>query len=269
MGPLSDHALSLLRGAYFGTLIGGFAFLLLWEGGAPRIAFGSPAERRRHVLRNLGMLALVVLIADLGVGAWLLNTSGRIGAVSPGLLSRFDLGWPALLATGVLTIDLFEYWWHRACHAVPWLWRLHRVHHSDTHLDATTGARFHALESSLGIALLVGMMLLAGIPLWVELARTLVVNPLTLAQHANVTFPQWLDRASRPLIATPELHRVHHSPMRAEQDSNYGQIFSFWDRLFGTYRTPPATTADAGVTGLDAERFQTIAGMCATPFRRI
>jgi sterol desaturase/sphingolipid hydroxylase (fatty acid hydroxylase superfamily) len=266
--PLSDPVLALLRGAYFGTLFGSFFFFLLWEGGAPRVAFVSAAARRRHVLRNLGMLGLVVLIADLVVGGWLLGTVNRIGAVSPGLLSRFDLAWPVLLAIGILAIDLFAYWWHRVCHAIPWLWRLHRVHHSDTHLDATTGARAHALETSLEIVVLVGAMLLAGIPLWVELVRTLFLNPLLLAQHANVTYPQWLERAACPLIVTPEIHRVHHSPIGAEQNSNFGQFFSIWDRLFGTYRTPPATTADVGVAGLNAERFQTLAGMCATPFLR-
>ncbi|MFZ2209287.1 MAG: sterol desaturase family protein [Porticoccaceae bacterium] len=197
--------LALLRGAYFGTLFGGFFFFLLWEGGAPRIAFGSAAVRRRHVLRN------------------------------PGMLSRFDLARPALLAIGIVAIDLFAYWWHRACHAIPWLWRLHRVHHSDTHLDATTGAGAHALETSLEIVVLVGAMLLAGIPLWVELTRTLFLNPLLLAQHANVIVPPWFERAARPLIVTPEIHRVHHAPIRVEQDSNFGQIFSIWDRLFGTY----------------------------------
>ena len=115
------------------------------------------------------MLGFVVLIADLVVGRWLLGTLNRIGAVSPGLLSRFNLAWPVLLAIGILAIDLFAYWWHRVCHATPWLWRLHRVHHSDTHLDATTGARAHTLETSLEIVVLVGVMLLAGMcvtPLW-------------------------------------------------------------------------------------------------------
>ena len=269
MAPLADATLSLLRGAYAGTLIGGFIFFLLWEGGAPRVAFGSGPERRRHVLRNLGMLLLVVLVADLVVGAWLLGTVTRIGAPSPGWLSRFELEWPALLVIGIVAIDLFQYWWHRACHAVPWLWRLHRVHHSDTHLDVTTGARFHALESSLGIALLVGAMLLAGIPLWVELVRTIAVNPLILAQHANVSFPRWLERAARPVLATPEVHRVHHSRLRAEQDSNFGQMLSVWDRLFGTWRTPPASSRLVGVNGMDAARFQTVDGMCATPFLRV
>lgn len=268
MESLPDHALSLLRGAYFGTLLGGFVFFLLWEGGAPRIAFSSAAARRRHLLRNLGMFALVLLFADFAVGAVLLGTVDRIGAISPGVLSRFDLAWPALVITGILATDLFHYWWHRACHAVPWLWRLHRVHHSDTHLDASTGTRFHAFETALGIVLLVGFMLLAGIPFWVELVRTLLLNPLALAQHANVNFPPWLDRVARPLIVTPKVHRVHHSPLRAEQDSNYGQVFSFWDRLFGTFRSPPATTTEVGVAGMGAERFQTVIGMCVTPFRR-
>ena len=221
------------------------------------------------MLRNLGMLLLVVLIADLVVGAWLLGTVTRIGAPAPGWLSRFELEWPVLLVIGIVAIDLFQYWWHRACHAVPWLWRLHRVHHSDTHLDVTTGSRFHALESSLGITLLVGAMLLAGIPLWVELVRTIAVNPLIMAQHANVSFPLWMERAARPVLATPEMHRVHHSRLRAEQDSNFGQMFSVWDRLFGTYRQPPAANVTVGVAGLESADFQSVAGMCATPFRRI
>ncbi|MEO8134219.1 MAG: sterol desaturase family protein [Betaproteobacteria bacterium] len=269
MEPLiSQQALSLLRGAYFGTLIGAFAFFLLWEGGAPRIAFANSGERRTHLLRNFAMLALVILIADIFVGYGLLGTAQRLDVETTNGLSALGLGWPALLLAGVLILDLFNYWWHRACHAVPWLWRLHRVHHSDTHLDATTGARFHVLETSLAIVLLIGFMTLAGIPLWIELVRTVIVNPLVLTQHANVTFPARLDRAFRPVLVTPALHRVHHSLLRAEHDRNYGQIFSIWDRLFGTYSSPPAASLAVGVAGLDGEAWQTVAGMCATPFRR-
>lgn len=266
--PLSDYALSLLRGAYFGTLLGGLIFFLVWEGGAPRIAFADSAARHRHVLRNLVMFGLVVLIADLLVGTWLLETNYRIGAPAPGLLAPLELGWVALLLVGIPGVDLLMYGWHRACHAVPWLWRIHRVHHSDTHLDASTGTRFHALETSLAIMLTVAAMDAAGIPLWVELVRTIIVNPLLLAQHANLVYPAWLERFGGPLFVTPDFHRVHHATVRSGQDANFGQLFSFWDRLFGTWRTPRAGMAAVGVDGMDAERYQSALGMCATPFLR-
>ena len=265
---LSAQALSLLRGAYFGVLVGAFSFFLLWETGAPRVAFATAAERRRHLLRNFAMFALVVVVADIGVGYGLLGTAQRIEAPTGSGLGALGWEWPAMLVAGIVLLDLFNYGWHRACHAVPRLWRLHRVHHSDTHLDATTGARFHVLETSLAIGLLIGFMTVVGIPLWVELVRTLVVNPLALAQHANVTFPAGLDRRLRSVIVTPELHRVHHSLSRAEHDRNFGQILSIWDRLFGTYAAPPAQSADVGVAGLQSESWQTVRGMCATPFRR-
>jgi sterol desaturase/sphingolipid hydroxylase (fatty acid hydroxylase superfamily) len=264
---MSDYVLTLLRGAYFGTLVGGFIFFLMWEGGAPRRSFAGDADRRRHVLRNFGLFVSVVLIADIAVGMVLFDASRWI-ARSPGtLLGGLDGWWPLQLAAGIVAIDFLYYWWHRASHAVPLLWRIHRVHHSDPHLDVTTGTRFHPLEVSISIGLVIVVLNALGIPLWVELARTLVVNPLVMAQHANVAFPARWDALLRPLIVTPELHRVHHSPLRAEHDANYGQIFSCWDRWFGTLRPPPASVAEVGVAGLESARWQTVAGMLATPFR--
>lgn len=265
---MSDEALALLRGAYFGTLIGGYLFFIQWESGRAHRPFADAASRRRHVLRNLGLFVLVVLLADLAFGIGLLNTTSMIQSVPDGLLTRFDLSWPVQLVIGVVAIDLLYYGWHRLSHAVPLLWRMHRVHHSDTHLDVTTATRFHPLEVCVSIALVVSVLLALGIPLWVELARTLIINPLIMAQHANVRFPQSWDRALCGWLVTPALHRVHHSPLREEHDSNYGQIFSLWDRWFGTLRTGPASVAEVGVRGLDAERWQSVAGMMLTPFAR-
>jgi len=264
---MSDYVLTLLRGAYFGTLFGGFIFFLMWEAGSPRRMFANGAARRQHVLRNFGLFVLVVLIADIAVGMVLLGASRWI-ARSPGtLLAGLDEWWPLQMLAGIVAIDFLYYWWHRASHAVPLLWRIHKVHHSDPHLDVTSGTRFHPIEASISVGLVVVVLNALGIPLWVELARTLVVNPLVMAQHANVVFPARWDARLRRLIVTPEFHRVHHSPSRAEHDANYGQIFSCWDRWFGTLRETPSLVEEAGVTGMESARWQTVSGMMATPFR--
>lgn len=263
---MSDFALSLLRGAYFGFLAGGFLFFLLWESGAPRRPFADPHTRIRHVLRNFGCLALVVLIADVLFGSLLLKTWQFVAVAPVGLLTRFELGWPLELAIGIVVIDLVYYGWHRLAHAVPMLWRLHRVHHTDTHLDVTTGSRFHPLEVCASIALVVGVLVALGIPLWVELARTLIVHPLIMAQHANVAFSGRSEAWLRAVIVTPALHRLHHSPLVVERDANYGQMFSLWDRWFGTLRQASSSVGTVGVAGFDAERWQTVRGMLLTPF---
>jgi sterol desaturase/sphingolipid hydroxylase (fatty acid hydroxylase superfamily) len=262
-----DSALSLLRGAYLGTLIGGFLFFLAWEAHAPRSPLPVGSTRRRHLLRNFAMLGAVVIVADLAFGIALMDTTGRLAAAHTGLLSRFAPGLLVQLVVGFVAVDFMFYWWHRASHAVPLLWRIHRVHHSDPHLDATTATRFHPVEVSFTIVLVVVTLSTLGIPLWVDLARTLVINPLFMAQHANVAFPPRWEHIGRALIVTPELHRVHHSPLREEHDTNYGQVFSIWDRWFGTLREPPATVPEVGVRGLEGERWQTVIGMLLTPFR--
>jgi len=262
---MTDFVLSLLRGAYFGVLAGGFLFFLLWESGAPRRLFADPAARRRHILRNFGCFALVVLIADAFFGSVLLRSWQFVATAPEGLLTRLDLGWPWQLAIGIVVIDLLYYGWHRLAHAVPALWRLHRVHHSDTHLDVTTSSRFHPFEVCISIALVVGVLLVLGIPLWVELARTLIVHPLIMAQHANVAFSGRSEAWLRPFIVTPALHRLHHSVVTVEHDANYGQLFSLWDRWFGTLRHTPSAGA-VGVAGFEGDRWQTVRGMLLTPF---
>jgi len=262
---VTDSVLSLLRGAYVGSFIGGFVFFLLWEAAKPRCPFADANERRRHVLRNLGCLALIIVFADIVFGQLLLRTYSLLAAVPAGLLTPLELHWSVQLAFGIVALDLLVYGWHRLTHAVPLLWRLHRVHHTDTHLDVTTAARFHPLETCANIALVVGVLMALGIPLWVELARTLVVQPLLMAQHANVDMGGRWERALRWLLVTPALHRLHHSPLRAEHDANYGQIFSCWDRWLGTLRAPPSAAGRVGLDGFEADRWQSVAGMMATP----
>ena len=265
---MPETLVSLLRGLYLGTLIGGFVFFLAWEDANPRRPFADAAAKRRHRLRNFGMLLLVIVLADILFGWGLLGTLGMVASMPFGFFADAGLGWPLQLAIGFVALDLASYWTHRAMHAWPPLWRIHRVHHGDRHLDATTASRFHPLDVAITIVVVVGTLGALGIPLWVELARNVVINPLLMAQHANVAFSPRLDAILRRVIVTPALHRVHHSPISDEHDANYGQIFSCWDRWFGTWRDPPAASAGVGLDGLRDERWHTLGGMFLTPFRR-
>ncbi len=141
------------------------------------------------------------------------------------------------------------------------------MHHSDPHVDVTTGARNHPLETAIAITGRVGIYLALGLPLWIELVRVIAVNSIFLAQHANVAFPRAIE-ALRSVLVTPAVHRLHHSPVPPLIDRNFGQMFSFWDRLFRTY-AEPATPAppEYGLRKLAGERWQTVAGILLTPLR--
>lgn len=257
---LSEQGLAFVGNLYFAAFLGSFAFLVTWEGARP--------HRLRHVARNLGLFLLVVLLADVVVGGWMLGAHLRLGRIPDGLLRALRDSVPAQLAAGFLALDLLDYGFHRLCHRVRWLWLIHSVHHSDTQLDVSTGLRFHPVEVSLGVAATVGVLTVLGLPLWIEGARAAVMNPLALAQHANVKFPPWFARALAWIIVTPEIHHVHHSTQPGEYNSNYGQMFSFWDRLFGTYRKPEHSAPFSyGLPPLGGDAWQSLAGMTLTPWR--
>jgi sterol desaturase/sphingolipid hydroxylase (fatty acid hydroxylase superfamily) len=256
--------LSLLRITYYGLMAGTFAFLLLWEDGAPLVQ-GMPS-RRQHVLRNLGLFVCVVAVADGLVGGWLLDIPSRLTLTPPGLLTPLPL--VAQLVVALVVMDLATYATHRLFHAQRWLWLMHSVHHSDAHVDVSTSIRHHPVEVAIDVAVKLTLYLLLGLPLWIEAARTLLINPLSMAQHANIAYPAWCERPLRWLLVTPAMHRVHHLPEPVSTDSNFGQCFSFWDRLFGSYRAPdPKLPPRFGLVNLAGEPFQSIAGMLLTPLR--
>jgi sterol desaturase/sphingolipid hydroxylase (fatty acid hydroxylase superfamily) len=259
-----NDMLSLLRIAYYGLMAGTFAFLLLWEDGSP-LARGMPS-RRRHVLRNLALFVCVVAVADGLVGAWLLDIPSRLVITPTGLLTPLPLA--AQLIVAFVVMDLSTYAVHRLFHAQRWLWLMHSVHHSDAQVDVSTSIRHHPVEVAIDVAVKLGLYLLLGLPLWIEAARTLLINPLSMAQHANIAYPAWVERPLRWLLVTPAMHRVHHLPEAPATDSNYGQCFSFWDRIFGTYRAPdPARAPRFGLANLAGESFQSVSGMLLTPVR--
>lgn len=156
-----------------------------------------------------------------------------------GLLNLVSLpGWVAVVLA-VLALDLAIYFQHRIFHAVPWLWRLHRMHHADLEFDVTTGLRFHPLEILLSMAIKMAVVVIIGAPVLAVVVFEVLLNATSLFNHGNVRLPQRVDRWLRLLLVTPDMHRVHHSAIQRETDSNFGFSVPWWDRLFGTYQAQP------------------------------
>lgn len=245
-----------------------FATLALLEVLAPRRLLER--SRRKRWPSNLGLMVLYTaglrLVAPLGaVGAALWASRNGWGA-----LNALDA--PSWLAVplAVITLDLIVYGQHVALHRVPWLWRLHRVHHADIGFDLTTGVRFHPLEIA-GSAVLKAVAVIAmGAPALAVLLFEVLLSATALFTHANLKAPLGFDRALRVLVVTPDMHRVHHSAIRAETDSNFGFNLSIWDRLFHTYVRQPRLGQEGVVFGLPAfreDRADRLDRLIVQPFR--
>jgi sterol desaturase/sphingolipid hydroxylase (fatty acid hydroxylase superfamily) len=182
-------------------------------------------------------------------------------------------GWPAwaeLLLT-LLLLDLVIYGQHWAFHKVPALWRLHRMHHSDLDIDVSTGLRFHPVEILLSMGIKIAAVAVLGAPAAAVVVFEVLLNGVTLFNHANLRLPTGFDRLLRLLVVTPDMHRVHHSVHREETDSNFGFSFPWWDRFFRTYRAQPADGHENMVIGLESfrdPRRQGLLGLLWQPFVR-
>lgn len=219
-----------------------FAFVLLamalWEVVARR-----RPQRIRRRQRWPGNLAIVVLDT---LAVRLFFPLAAVGAA----LVAAEQGWglfnlvsvPIGLAVvvSVVMLDAAIYFQHRLFHAVPWLWRLHRMHHADLEFDVTTGLRFHPLEILISMGIKLAMVALLGAPALAVLIFEVLLNATSMFNHGNVRLPARVDRWLRLAVVTPDMHRVHHSIVRQETDSNFGFNLPWWDRLFGTYRDQPA-----------------------------
>jgi sterol desaturase/sphingolipid hydroxylase (fatty acid hydroxylase superfamily) len=158
-----------------------------------------------------------------------------------GLLTFLGVPAAAGMVAGILLLDVWKYWEHRLMHAVPALWRLHRVHHSDVEIDFTTSERHHPLEVMLSIAGLFAVIYLLGIPPEAVLLYSLIATAVVVLSHANIEVPQWLDGALRNIVVTPAFHVVHHYADRRETDTNFALVITLWDRIFGSLHRENAT----------------------------
>jgi len=219
------------------TAVAVLLVLLAWEMGRPFFAlFAHTAERVRHGVLNLMLGALNILVVTLVfASAWLAVTQWA-EAHRFGLLHMLTLPPVAGAALAVLLLDAWTYAWHRLNHRVQSLWRFHRFHHSDRAMDVTTASRFHTGEIVLSSALRVPVLALIGCGIEELALYEILLFSVVQFHHANIALPDRLDRWLRLIVVTPSLHKVHHSVVRAECDSNYSSLFSWWDRIFRSQR---------------------------------
>jgi sterol desaturase/sphingolipid hydroxylase (fatty acid hydroxylase superfamily) len=231
----SDGAIRL---AVFASV---FLVMALFELAAPKRRLIAPKGRRW--LTNLGIsvtgTVLIRLMAMLAVPLAAIAAASYAETHGIGLLNQLD--WPEWLkiTVALLVLDLAIWAQHLASHKIPLFWRLHRVHHADRDIDVTTAVRFHPIEIGLSMLWKIAVVMAIGAaPLAVFLFEV-ILNACAMFNHANIALPAWLDRPLRLLIVTPDMHRVHHSVLWREHDSNYGFNLSVWDRLFRTYTAEP------------------------------
>ncbi len=245
-----------------------FMLMALWELTSPRRPHDTSRSTRWP--SNLGIvvidsLAVRVLFPVSAVAlAMLCESEGW------GLFNNWQLPvWTTVLVS-VLILDLVIYWQHVLFHAVPILWRLHRMHHADQEFDVTTGARFHPIEIVLSMIIKLSVVTVLGTPAISVLVFELLLNATAMFNHSNIHMPLGLDRVMRWLVVTPDMHRVHHSVIVRETNSNFGFNLPWWDRLFGTYLDQPADGHVRMVIGLEQFRDpveQRLDLMLSQPFR--
>lgn len=224
-----------------------------------------------RVLRNAGLFLVNAGISPLivvPISVW--AASHGLATFGLGWRPTWLTGWPGLLFDLVL-LDFWIYWWHRANHTAPLLWRFHAVHHLDRFLDTTTATRFHFGEVLLSAGVRAVAIVVFDIPLLSVLTFEAVVLAASMFQHSNLRLPQRLERALASVIITPSLHWLHHHAIRRDTDSTYGTFFSFWDRLFGSVatgtRTPDMTIGLDRGPGLDVAPDEGFVALLTRPAR--
>ncbi|WP_149536682.1 sterol desaturase family protein [Siccirubricoccus phaeus] len=235
-----------------GAFAGVFVLMALWEVLAPRRP--QAIGRRWRWPNNLGVVVLDTLVIRVLFPAGAVGVAMLAQAHGWGLLNVLHApGWVAV-PVSVLLLDLAIYAQHVAFHHVPVLWRLHRMHHADLEFDVTTGVRFHPVEIVLSMLIKAAVVIALGAPPFAVLVFEVLLNATSMFNHGNVRLPEWLDRVVRWVVVTPEMHRVHHSVLRRETDSNFGFNLPWWDRLFGTYRAQPEAGHEGMTIGIDRFR---------------
>lgn len=245
-----------------------FAVMALWELLAPRRtqAIGRAARWPSNIGVVILDTALVrILFPTTAVGLALLAQAKGFG-----LFNAWQVPDALAVVAAVVLLDLVIYLQHVLFHAVPALWRLHRMHHADLEFDLTTGARFHPIEILASMVIKLTVIAALGAPALAVLVFEVLLNATAMFNHSNVRLPAPLDRVLRWFIVTPDMHRVHHSVIERETNSNFGFNLPWWDRLFGTYRAEPAAGHERMTIGVEEIRDpaeQRLDRMLTQPFR--
>jgi sterol desaturase/sphingolipid hydroxylase (fatty acid hydroxylase superfamily) len=260
-----EHASSIKNG----LLLASFTLFALWETFQPRRNLTTPAGRRWASNSAITLLFATPTTLVTRVSNVLLAMA--VAHSRYGLLNREAVPLWIRFVLAILALDLFRYGAHRLYHSIPALWRVHQVHHADPDFDWSTSFLFHPGEFLLSQLAYFGAIAILAPPAIAVLGLEVIMVAQNLFVHANVRLSPWLDGALRQVVVTPDMHRVHHSDEFAEQNANFGDVFSLWDRFFGTYVAQPAAGHEGmgiGLRELALERGLNLWQMLALPFRR-
>jgi sterol desaturase/sphingolipid hydroxylase (fatty acid hydroxylase superfamily) len=252
-----------------GFFLGIFAIMAVWEVVAPRRALA--VSKAVRWVNNLGLVVFNTVILRLLFPAAAVGMAAFAANQGWGLLNHFEVNAWLAVPVAVVAMDLVIWLQHVMVHAVPALWRLHRVHHADLDYDLTTGARFHPIEIILSMIIKFATIVVLGPPVVAVILFEVILNGMAMFNHGNVRLPEKLDRVLRWLVVTPDMHRVHHSVEDDEANSNFGFNLSWWDRLFGTYRDQPRGGHEGMIIGIRGYRqprdVSWLPGLLTLPFR--
>lgn len=247
--------------------LGILVIMAIWETLAPRRP--STTSKRVRWFSNLTIVLIDTVAVRLFFPVAAIGMALFVESHKWGLFHNIVLPNWLIVAIGVICLDFAIYLQHVMFHAVPAFWRLHMMHHSDLDFDATTGIRFHPIEILLSMGIKMSVVLVLGVSALAVLIFEILLNATSLFNHGNVRLHGQIDRLLRLIVVTPEMHRVHHSVVIRETNSNFGFNLPWWDRLFGTYRNQPAAGHQGMTIGLsqfrDPKRL-TLPWLLALPF---
>lgn len=262
---ITNHEPTIRLSFFLGTL----GVIGLWQALAPKRELSVSLLWRW--INNFGVTFFNTLILRLLFPILAVGLAAVATAKGWGLLNLIDLPIAVAVIIAVIIQDLVIYWQHVIFHRFSFLWRFHKMHHADIDYDVSTGARFHPVEIILSMLLKLAVVLLLGPPVAAVIIFEVLLSSVAMFNHANAGLPAGIDRIVRKFIVTPDMHRVHHSIIRGEHNSNYGFNLPWWDYLFGTYTDQPSAGHQDMTIGLNEyqkSRKQSFLWMLALPFRR-
>ncbi|WP_343700561.1 sterol desaturase family protein [Chitinophaga sp.] len=260
-----EHIPSSYRTA---MLVAGLVLLWLIEGVIPRFRFRG--NKYKHAGTNL-FFTVTTAVVNLGFAFLIVKASEWTAREQFGLLYWLNLPVWLHAVLALLMLDFIgAYLIHLIQHKIAWMWHFHKIHHTDTEVDTTTALRHHPVESVFRVVALFAAIVAMGVPIWMVMLYQTLSAFMSQFNHANIRLPGWLDKGLSWVIVSPDMHKVHHSRYQPETDSNYANIFSIWDRLFGTFVTVKDTTSlQYGLDEYQDARYQQIGPLLKTPWENV
>lgn len=257
----------------FGIFLSVLGVMAVWEAARPARVRLYP--RRARWFANLGIVVVDTVFMRLVLPLIAVDLALLASERGWGLFNLIGSGSPlenaVKIVLAIILLDLVVYWQHRIFHAIPLLWRLHRVHHTDRDFDTTTALRFHPIEIVLSMVLKIAVVVALGVPVLAVILFEVILNGMALFNHGNLRLPARLEALLRKVIVTPDMHRIHHSVLVHEYNSNFGFNLSGWDRLFSSYCEDPGEGHDGmtiGQTEYQDDETCNLFFMLMLPFRK-